>query len=95
MAKSVADRWLDGLSRREYRFSIFGFENHVQAKKFASGLRALRDHKQKLASSDVSLGDLGVRERGDTVELWSSNVEGLRTLAKVAESRGLNTDFIW
>jgi hypothetical protein len=29
------------------------------------------------------------------VEVWSSNVESLRKLAKVAESMGLNTDFIW
>jgi hypothetical protein len=41
------------------------------------------------------ISDLGVKERGDVVEVWSSNVEALRKLARWAETVGLNTDFIW
>jgi hypothetical protein len=101
MAKAVAARWLQGVTRSEYRFNIFGFANQVKAKKFASSLRALRDREQRREASEDGLlhipviPDLGVRERGDTIEVWSSNVEGLRKLAKWAESVGLNTDFIW
>lgn len=99
MARSVADRWLKGHTHREYRFTIFGFQSPSKAKRFASTLRALRDRTQrKVASTEVrvpAIADLGVKERGDVVEVWSSNVEALRKLAKVSESMGLNTDFIW
>ena len=100
MARSVADRWLRGHTRSEYRFNIFGFPTPAKAKRFASMLRSLRDRPQRrppvTASSRIPLiSDLGVKERGDTVEIWSSNVDSLRKLAKVAESMGLNTDFIW
>lgn len=100
MAKAVANRWLQGLSRSEYRFNIFGFDHPTKAKKFASTLRSIRDRHHKKASTVFTaylpaIADLGVKERGDMVEVWSSNVESLRKLAKVAESMGLNTDFIW
>lgn len=101
MAKAVAARWLQGLARSEYRFTIFGFANQAKAKRFASSLRSIRDRQQRqgaLVDNIVripSITDLGVRERGDSVEVWSSNVEGLRKLAQWAESVGLNTDFIW
>ena len=98
MAKEVAARWLQGASRSEYRFSIFGFVHPMKAKKFASLLRSIRN-RRVIASSDVgsipTIPDLGVKERGDTVEVWSSNVDGLRKLSKWAEQVGLNTDFIW
>jgi hypothetical protein len=97
MAKAVANRWLQGLTHSEYRFSIFGFAHPSKAKKFASSLRSLRDRQHKEASSVSlpSIADLGVKERGDTVEVWSSNVDALRKLARWAETVGLNTDFIW
>jgi hypothetical protein len=96
MARSVADRWLLGHTRSEYRFTVFGFPSPSKAKRFASSLRSLRDRQYKQASVSLpAISDLGVRERGDMVEVWSSNVESLRKLAKVAESMGLNTDFIW
>ena len=99
LAKEVAARWLQSLSRSEYRFSIFGFQNQVKARKFASSLRSLRDRPQREASVREGylskIADLGVKEHGDIVEVWSSDVEGLRKLAKWAESVGLNTDFIW
>jgi hypothetical protein len=100
MAKSVASRWIKGLSRTEYRFNIFGFDSTAKAKKFASSLRSLRDRPNHRKSSETptllpSISDLGVRERGDMVEVWSSNVDSLRKLARWAESVGLNTDFIW
>ena len=100
MARSVADRWLKGHTRSEYRFNIFGFPTSGKAKKFASMLRSLRDRPQRRASVTSllrvpSISDLGVRERNDSVEVWSSNVEGLRKLAKWAENSGLLTDFIW
>lgn len=100
MARSVADRWLKGHTHSEYRFSIFGFASPAKAKRFASTLRSLRDRTQRVSSSSSPfhlppISDLGVREKGDAIEVWSSNVESLRKLAKVAEVMGLNTDFIW
>ena len=96
MAKSVANRWLQGITRSEYRFTIFGFAHPSKAKKFASTLRTIRDRQHKQASVSLpAISDLGVKDRGDMVEVWSSNVEALRKLAKVAEAMGLNTDFIW
>jgi len=100
MAKAVADRWLQGLSRSEYRFTIFGFQNLVKARKFASMLRSLRDSGRREASEDGThripkIADLGVKESGDGVVVWSADVEGLRGLSKWAEAAGLNTDFIW
>jgi hypothetical protein len=97
MAKSVADRWLQGIAHKEYRFTISGFPTPGKAKKFASSLRSLRDrqHKKEASVSIPAIADLGVRERNDTVEVWSSNVESLRKLAKWAENAGLDTDFIW
>lgn len=98
MARSVADRWLRSHSHSEYRFTVFGFQGPAKAKRFASTLRSLRDRPQIRNSSSLSLPpipDLGVKEKGDSVELWSSNVESLRKVARWAESAGLNTDFIW
>ena len=96
MAKSVANRWLQGITRSEYRFTIFGFAHPSKAKKFASTLRSIRDRQHKQASVSLpAISDLGVKDRGDMVEVWSSNVEALRKLAKVADAMGLNTDFIW
>ena len=101
MAKAIAARWLQGLARSEYRFSIFGFANQAKAKKFASSLRAIRNRQQRqdISTDDLvripAITDLGVRERGDAVEVWSSNVDELRKLAKWADAVGLNTDFIW
>lgn len=96
MARSVADRWLKGHTQSEYRFTVFGFAHPSKAKKFASTLRSIRDRRHKQASASLpAISDLGVKDRGDMVEVWSSNVEALRKLAKVAEAMGLNTDFIW
>lgn len=98
MAKVVASRWLVAISKSEYRFTIFGFHHPVKAKKFASSLRSMRDRQVQAGSAGPRvpvIPDLGVREAGDGVEVWSSDVEALRKLAKWAESSGLNTDFIW
>lgn len=100
MAKMVASRWLASIAKSEYRFNIFGFPHPVKAKKFASSLRSLRDRQVQKGSGDGSfripvIPDLGVRETGDGVEIWSSDVDSLRKLAKWAEESGLNTDFIW
>jgi len=100
MAKMVASRWLAALCKSEYRFNIFGFPHPSKAKKFASSLRSLRDRQVRKGDTGEGIRfpiipDMGVRETGDGVEVWSSNVEALRKLANWAESSGLNTDFIW
>jgi hypothetical protein len=94
MAKAVAGRWVAGVSRDEYRFTLFGLGTPEEARKFASLLRSWRDGKIKVASMDP-IPDLGVKESGDVLELWSSDLQGLKKLATWAESRGLDTSFIW
>lgn len=94
MARSVAERWISGLAQTEYRFTIFGHGTTGDARKFASQLRASRDGKMNIAALGV-ISDLGVREMGDMVEVWSSDHAGMRRLASWAVGRGLDTSFIW
>lgn len=100
MVKSVANRWVHSFAKDEYRFTIFGVGNAGETKKFASLLRTWRDGKlsRRISSGATStepIPDLGVREQGDSVEIWSSDLEGLRKIAKWAEERELETSFIW
>lgn len=105
MAKEVASRWLSSVSHGEFRFTIFGLGTVGDTRKFASVLRSWRDGKSvlrtwsdgpgKSASSIASIPDLGVRELGDVLEVWSSDAQALRKLAAWVEARGLETTFIW
>ena len=99
MARSVADRWVNGCATGEYRFTIFGLGTPGDVSRFASVLRSWRDGKLKIRQGNVAgsapIADLGVKEIGDSVEVWSSDIEGLRKLAAWAEERGLDTSFIW
>ncbi len=94
MAKSVAGRWLVDMSKGEYRFSLMGFTTSMDCRKFASLIRSWRDGTAKIATT-THIADLGVQEHGDSIEVWSSDAEGLRKFAKWVESTGLETDFIW
>ena len=94
MARSVAERWVQGNAQGEYRFTIFGLGTPNDVRKFASVLRTWRDGKLKLASMEP-ISDLGVREGGDILEVWSTNRDAMKKLANWAEGRGLDTSFIW
>lgn len=100
MAKSVASRWVHDTANGEYRFTIFGFPTAGDAKRFGSILRSWRDGKLHVASLVKNaesrwIADLGIRENGDSIEVWASDLEGLRKLASWADERGYETSFIW
>lgn len=94
LTKSVVSRWVSKVSTGEYRFTIFGLGTTGETRKFASLLRSWRDDKVRVASM-APIPDLGVRESGDTIEVWSSDLEGMTKLARWSESRGFETSFIW
>lgn len=94
MARAVATRWVQSCAQVEYRFSIYGFKNRTEARQLASVLRSWRDGRARVAGLE-GVGDLGVRDNGDNVEIWSSDSARLRRLAAWLEGRGLETTFIW
>lgn len=94
MAKNVAGRWLEDLCRGEYRFAIMGFNTSMDCRKFASLIRSWRDGTTRIASVPA-ISDIGIHERGDSIDVWASDSVALRKFAKWVESTGLETDFIW
>lgn len=98
MARQVAARWLSENSRQEFRFTAMAGmgKSEADVRLMVGSLRRFRDGKAEIALADPVL-DLGVREIVGTnsVEVWSSNLEGLRKVARWIETRGFETDFIW
>jgi hypothetical protein len=98
MAHNLADRWLSEVSRKEYRFAVLpgSGKSEVDMRLLAGSLRSWRDGRSRIASIP-SVTDLGVREAAgsNSLEVWSSNCEGLRKLSSWMEARGFETTFIW
>lgn len=95
LAREIAARWVADNSQREYRFSVFGFARPSDARKAANLLRSWRDLKTKVSGLGEPGPQVGLRTSGDGFELWSSDPEVLRRVARWAESNGWETDFIW
>jgi len=94
MAKSVARKWLEKRARAEYRFDVYTV-GECKVRKLPSLLKSFRDSKAKLASVSP-IPDLGIKIRGfDSLELWSSNLDSLKTLQTWLEKRGFETSAIW
>lgn len=93
MSRAVAAKWLSDFAKSEYRFQIYGFPNSAEVRRVASILRSWRDGKTKFASI-LPVSDLGIRESGDSLELWSKDYHGIAKLAKWADSRGYETTFL-
>ena len=94
MAKTVAARWLSALAHDEYRFSVYGFEKPKDLRHSAGLLRSWREGKTHLASLSPP-ANLGIREHGDRLELWSSDLAAIRKLAEWYGLSVLETTFIW
>lgn len=97
MAHAVASRWLDDISRQEYRFSVLPGSGKSEAdmRLLACSLRSWRDGKSRIASL-APIQDLGVKESSSNmIEVWASDCDGLRKLSAWMESRGFDTTFIW
>lgn len=93
MAKLVASRWLGERVRDEHRLTVFS-SGPREVRNLPNLLRSFRDGK--VAMSGVKpLPDMGVEEKFDAVEVWSSDRQALITLKDWCEVRGLETSGIW
>jgi hypothetical protein len=90
MVKKAAAKWLLKNGNIEFRIRVY---NPIR-RNYPSLLRSFRDKKIKLAKADP-IPDLGVQERSDGFEIWSSDVNSLRTLKEYFERRGMETSWIW
>ena len=89
MARGVAGKWLERRAKVEYRFQILASPQY-----FGGILRSFRDGRIKLSKVEP-LPDLGVSEMSDGVQVWSSNLESLRTLDKFFSRQNIETSWIW
>lgn len=89
ISKSVATRWLQDKATPEYRFYVMASPRY-----FTSLLRSFRDGKLRLASVKP-LPDLGLQESSQGFYVWSSNLEGLKSLQEYFAKYNIETSWIW
>lgn len=92
IARSVARRWVEKKAAPEYRFTVLGDTPKVRT--LTGLLRSFRDRKIAMDSVDP-LPDLGICEKFESVELWSSNRQAMLTLKAWCEKRGMETTGLW
>ena len=92
MAKRIATRWILRVAKSEYRITVFhgakGSQNIVNF------LRCFRDGKVAMQGVHP-LSDLGVRDHGDSVEVWTTNREAMVQIKEWFEKRGYETTGVW
>lgn len=94
LAKILAQKWLRQEATPEYRMDIlFGFDAK-KAKMLPSLLRAFRDGRVRL-SSTAQISDLGIQEDGESLQVWSSNHQGMKDLQTWLEKQGYETSGMW
>ena len=97
MSHQVARRWLQKHARAEYRLSIYsGASNKIKG--LPNLLRSFRDQKIRLGSKGnfvTPIPDLGIKDRMDSIQVWSSDHSALITLKNWLEDRGAETSGIW
>ena len=93
MAKRLARRWVLSHIRPESRITVYYGINDVS--RIPSLLRSFRDGKIKLSGTDLKIPDLGVSEKFDGFEIWSSDKEAMVILNKWLEDRGFQTSGVW
>ena len=92
VARSVARRWVARVAEPEYRVKVLLGTREI--KNIPSLLRSFRD--SRVAMQDVpAIGDLGIKEHFDSIELWSKDRENLVKLAAWFEKRGFDTTGVW
>ena len=92
MARSVASRWVRRVAKAEYRVRImFGSKD---LRNLPNLLRSFRDGKVAIKGLSP-IGDLGVREDFDALEVWSGDHDAMSLLSKWAEARGFETSGVW
>lgn len=93
MAKLVARKWLTKEAHAEYRFTAYNADPRL-LRTLPSLMRAFRDGRTKLGSLQT-ISDLGVKDGGDGVTLWSSDATKLAALQGWLEKRGYDTTGVW
>jgi len=92
MTRRVAERWIRSVALPEYRFKVLYGAKEI--KNLTSLLYSFRDGKVTLKTA-VRVGDLGVQERFDGIDLWSKDRVALMSLQQWFEKRGFDTTGIW
>lgn len=93
MAKLVARKWLAKEATVEYRFTAYSSDAKM-LRMLPSLLRSYRDGRIKLGSLQ-SIPDLGIKEAGDGVTLWSSHGDKMAELHRWLEKKGYDTTGAW
>jgi len=92
MAKRIAARWVARMATPEYRFRVLLGGREIR--NLPNLLRSFRDGK--VAMKGVStIRDLGIRENGDSLEVWSRDRDRLMALNRWFESRDFETTGVW
>lgn len=78
MAKSVAEKWLLKEATPEYRLTVYNCGK--EDKNLPMLLRSYRDSRLRLGGLNP-ITDMGMKDQGDRVVLWSTNKEAMTALA--------------
>lgn len=93
IARAVADRWLQGEVRPEFRLRVYN-SVRVDMRYIPGLLRSFRDGNARVGSLNP-ISDLGIRQAFDHLELWTSDREGLIALKDWFEKQGCETTGVW
>ena len=93
MAKLVARKWLTKNATVEYRLTAYHSDQRM-LKALPSLLRSFRDGRIKLGSLQT-IADLGIKEEGDGVAIWSSDADKMASLQGFLENKGYDTTGVW
>ena len=92
MVRAVARRWISRVAHVEYRFSVL--LGAKELRNLPNLLRSFRDGR--VAMEGVTpIQDLGVRNNGDSIEVWSQNRTALIHLKDWFEKRDFETTGVW
>jgi len=92
MEKRVAARWLSRIAKSEHRLKIFYSARGSQ--NLANLMRSYRDGKVVLEGVHNTV-DIGVKDYGNAVEVWTSDREVLIQIKEWFEKRGYETTGVW
>jgi hypothetical protein len=93
MAKLVAAKWLASEAKVEYRLTAYS-SNPRMLKALPSLLRAYRDGRVRLGST-IPVTDLGIKDNGESVSIWTASAEGLVSVQNWLENHGYETTGVW
>ncbi|MFA6234145.1 MAG: hypothetical protein WC824_08165 [Bacteroidota bacterium] len=92
MAKRIANRWIRRVAKSEYRLTVY--QGAKGSQNIANFLRSFRDGKVAMQGVPP-LSDLGVRDHGDSIEIWTTHREAMVQIKDWFEKRGYETTGVW